>query len=209
MTAIILAGGKNTRMHGQDKAFLEIKGKAIARILIEKFRPLADDVIVVTNFPQKYANLDVKLVKDEYPGKGPLMGIYSGLKFSSSKYNFIVACDMPFVKPSLIRYFMDCADDYDVVIPKIDGKFHPLFGIYSRECIPVIQEMLKQDVLRISDMFPKVKTCFISRQDLEKFDKGLVSLININTAEDLIKAKEIQKNLPPHPSLSPLGRGLR
>ena len=195
VNAIILAGGKNTRMHGQDKAFLEIKGKAIARILIEKFRPLTDDVIVVTNSPQKYANLDIRLVKDEYLDKGPLMGIYSGLKYSSSKSNFIVACDMPFVKPSLIRYFMDCADDYDVVIPKIDGKFHPLFGIYSKECVSVVQEMLRQDVLKISDMFPKVKTCFLSRQELEKLDKGLVSLVNINTMEDLIKAKEIQEDL--------------
>ena len=102
---------------------------------------------------------------------------------------------MPFVKPSLIRYFMDCANDHDVVISKIDGKFHPLFGIYSKDCISVMQEMLKQDVLKISNMFPKVKTCFLSRQELEKFDKGLVSLVNINTAEDLIKAKEIQEDL--------------
>src|SRR3989338_5425121 len=194
VNAIILAGGKNTRMHGHDKAFLEIKGKAIAGILIEKFKPLTDDVIIVTNSPQKYANLDVRLVKDEYPDKGPLMGIYSGLKYSSSKYNFIVACDMPFIRISLVKHMIENINNYDVTVPKIDGKFHPLFGIYSRECIPVIQEMLKQDVLRISDMFPKVKTCFILRQDLEKFDKGLVSLININTAEDLIKAKEIQKN---------------
>ena len=195
MTAIILAGGKNTRMHGHDKAFLEIKGKAIAEILIERFRPLADNIIVVTNSPQKYANLDVKLVRDEYPNKGPLMGICSGLKSSSSKYNFIVACDMPFVKPYLIRYFMDCADGYDVVIPKIDDKFHPLFGIYSKECISVIQEMLKQDTLRISDMFSKLKTRFLPRQELEKFDKGLVSLVNINTMGDLIEAKELQEGL--------------
>jgi molybdopterin-guanine dinucleotide biosynthesis protein A len=182
-------------MQGKDKAFLEIKGKAIAGILIEKFRLLVDDVIVVTNSPQKYANLDVRLVKDEHPDKGPLMGIYSGLKDSLSKYNFIVACDMPFAKAPLIRYLMDSADDYDIVIPKIDGKFHPLFGIYSRECIPIMQEMLKQDALKISDMFPKVKSCFLSRQELEKFDKGLVSLVNINTMEDLVKAKEIQEDL--------------
>lgn len=195
MNAIILAGGKNTRMHGQDKAFLEIKGKTITEILIERFRPLADDVIVVTNSPQKYKNFNVKLVKDECLDKGPLMGIYSGLRFSSSEYNFIIACDMPFAKAPLIRYLMDSADGYDIVIPEIDGKFHPLFGIYSKECISIIQGMLEQDMLRISDMFPKVKTCFLSRQELEKFDKGLVSLININTAEDLIKAKEIQEDL--------------
>lgn len=185
VSAIILAGGKNTRMHGQDKAFLEINGKAIAGILIEKFRPLAEDVIVVTNSPQKYVNFDVRLVKDEYPDKGPLMGIYSGLKFSSSKYNFIVACDMPFIRTSLVKYMIENISNYDIIIPKIDNKFHPLFGIYSRECIPVIQEMLNQDILRISDMFTKLKSYFLSRQELERFDKRLISLVNINTRIDL------------------------
>ncbi len=193
--AIILAGGKNTRMRGRDKAFLEIKGKAIVEILIEKFRPLADDVIVVTNSPRKYKNLNVKLVKDECPDKGPLMGICSGLKASLSGYNFITACDTPFIKISLIRHMIESINNYDVIVPKIDGKFHPLFGIYSKKCIPVIQEMLKQDMLKISDMFPKLKTCFLSRQKLEKFDKNLVSLININTMEDLIKANQIQEDL--------------
>lgn len=82
MTAIIFAGGKNTRMCGQDKAFLEIKGKVLVEILIEKFRPLADDIIVVTNSSQQYKNLNVKLVKDECLDKGPLIGIRSGLKAS-------------------------------------------------------------------------------------------------------------------------------
>lgn len=195
MTAIILAGGKNTRMHGEDKAFLEIKGKALVGIIIEKFRLLADDVIVVTNSPQKYTNLNVRLVKDECPDKGPLMGICSGLKASLSKYNFIVACDMPFLKIPLIKHMIESINNYDVIVPKIDGKFHPLFGIYSRESIPVMQEMLKQDILRISDIFPKLKSCFLSRQELEKFDKGLISLININTIEDMIKAKKIQEDL--------------
>src|SRR3989338_905597 len=195
VNAIILAGGKNTRMEGEDKAFLEIKGRPVIAILVDRLKVLVNEIIIVTADPQKYSNFEVRLTRDEEPDKGPLMGIYSGLKASLSKYNFIVACDMPFVNSSLIRYFMDCADDYDVVIPKIDDKFHPLFGIYSRGCIPVMQEMLEKDILKISDIFPKLKTRFLLRQELEKFDKGLISLININTAEDLVKAKEIQEEL--------------
>jgi molybdopterin-guanine dinucleotide biosynthesis protein A len=195
LNAIILAGGKNTRMAGQDKAFLEIGGRPVIAALIDGLKALVNEIIIVTANPRKYTGFKASLVSDEIPDKGPLMGIYSGLKISSSKYNFIVACDMPFVKPSLIRYLIDCADGYDIIIPKIDGKFHPLFGIYSRGCIPVMQEMLKEDILKISVIFPKVKTHFLSRQELEKFDKGLVSLININTIEDMIKAKEIQEDL--------------
>ena len=195
VSAIILAGGKNTRMDGQDKAFLKIDGRPVIEILVDRLKDLVDEIIIVTNSPQKYKNFKVSLAADEKPDKGPLMGIYSGLKFSSSKYNFIVACDMPFVKIPLIRHMIESIDNYDVIVPKIDGKFHPLFGIYSKECAPVIEEMLNQDVLKISDIFPKLKACFLSRQELEKFDKGLVSLMNVNTMEDLAKTKEIQEDL--------------
>ena len=195
MTAIILAGGKNTRMQGQDKAFLEIKGKAITEILIEKFRPLASDIIVVTNSPRKYKNLNVKLVKDECPDKGPLMGICSGLKASSSGYNFITACDTPFIKESLIRFMMQNADGWDIMIPVAGDKFHPLCGVYSKNCISVMEETLEQGNLRIRDIFPRLKTRFISEKEIADFDKGFLSFMNINTMEDLIRAEEIQESL--------------
>jgi molybdenum cofactor guanylyltransferase len=189
MNAIILAGGKNTRMRGEDKAFLEIEGRPIIAILIDRLKALVKEIIIVTNSPQKYANFKVRLTMDEKPDKGPLMGIYSGLKSSSSKYNFIVACDMPFIKIPLIEHMIKSINNYDIIVPEIDGKFHPLFGIYSRECIPVIQEMLNQDVLRISGMFPKLKSHFLSRRELERFDKKLISLVNINTSIDLRMVK--------------------
>lgn len=192
MNAIILAGGKNTRMEGQDKAFLEIEGSPIVARLIEKLRPIVDEIIVVTNSSfKKYSHFEVKLVKDESPHKGPLMGIYSGLKVSSSDHNFVVAGDMPFLNEALVRHMIKNRDDYDVLIPKIDDKFHPLFGIYSKECIPVIEEMLGQNKLKVSDLFPKVKKKFLLRPEIERFDGPLLSLMNINTREDLARAREM------------------
>lgn len=183
-SAIILAGGRNTRMRGMDKAFLEIDGRPIIAGIVDKLRPLVNEVIVVTNSPCKYRDFNVKVVKDRMPRKGPLMGIYSGLKNSSSKYNFVVACDMPFLKKDLIRYLLDTKDGHDVIIPRIDKRFHPLFGIYSRRCIPIIEEMLRQDRLKISDIFPRLKTHFVVRREIEKFDKELLSLTNVNTKEE-------------------------
>lgn len=184
-SAIILAGGKNTRMRGTDKAFLEAEGKPIIVRLIEKLRPLVSELIVVTNSPEKYQGLEVKTVKDEYPGKGPLMGLYSGLKASRAECNFVVACDMPFINPSLIKYILDQRNDYDVVIPRVGERFHTLFGLYSKVCIPVIEEMLKKNELRLRCIFPKLNARFLSRQEIEKIDPGLLSLVNINTPEEL------------------------
>ena len=185
INAIILAGGKNSRMEGRDKAFLEIEGKPIVEHLINKFKTLVDEIIVVTNNPEKYSAYPVKLASDEKPGLGPLMGIYCGLKASSAGYNFVAACDMPFVNPGLVRYMIEQKDNYDVMVADVEGKLHPLLGIYSKNCIPVIEELLKQNILNVRSLFPKVKSRFIKKEELEKFDPELLSLVNINTREEL------------------------
>ena len=185
INAIILAGGKNSRMSGQDKAFLEIEGQPIIERLIGKLKLLVNKIIVVTNSPEKYSGFDCLLVKDDLPGLGPLMGIYSGLKFSSEMYNFICACDMPFLNPGLAKYMIEQRENYDVLVADVEGKLHPLFGIYSKNCIPVIEELLKQNILNVRSLFPKVKSRFIKKEELKKFDPELLSLVNINTREEL------------------------
>ncbi|OGX23616.1 MAG: hypothetical protein A3J51_06770 [Omnitrophica WOR_2 bacterium RIFCSPHIGHO2_02_FULL_45_21] len=208
LNAIILAGGRNTRMQGEDKAFIEIEGKPIVARIIEKLKTLLSPVqnycasskekeisngvrqiIVVTNSPEKYVSFKVKTIKDEHPGKGPLMGIYCGLKASSCKYNFVVACDMPFINTSLIKFIIDNRDNYDIVISRVSEKFHTLFGLYSKSCIPVMEEMLEKNELRIRSIFPKLNARFLSRQEIERIDPGLLSLVNINTPEELIGIK--------------------
>lgn len=191
VSAIILAGGRNTRMRGEDKAFLEVEGKPIIVRLIEKLKPLVSELIVVTNTSEKYQGLEVKTIKDEYPGKGPLMGLYSGLKASRAEYNFVVACDMPFINTSLIKFIIDNRDNYDIVISRVSEKFHTLFGLYSKSCIPVMEGMLRKNNLCLRSIFPKLNVRLLSKEDIEKFDPHLLSLVNINTAE------EIERFTPP------------
>jgi molybdopterin-guanine dinucleotide biosynthesis protein A len=192
IAGIILAGGKNTRMHGEDKAFIEIEGKTIVARIIEKLKPLVCRIIVVTNSPEKYVSFKVKAIKDEHPGKGPLMGIYCGLKASSSKYNFVTACDMPFINASLIKFIIDSRDNYDIVISRVSEKFHTLFGLYSKSCIPVMEEMLGKNELRLRSIFPKLNARFLSRQEIEKIDPSQLSLVNINTPEELTGIKRLR-----------------
>ena len=202
INAIILAGGKNIRMQGEDKAFLKIDGRPIIEILIETLKPLVNKIIVVTNSPEKYNNYKVTLVADEVLGKGPLMGLYSGLKASSAQYNFVIACDMPFLNEALVNYMIEKRDNYDALIPKIDDELHPLCGLYSKNRIPVIEEMLRKDSRQVRSVFPKINIRYLLKEELEKVDPKLVSLLNINTKDDF--SKVIQS---PHPALSPTVRG--
>lgn len=195
MNAIILAGGRASRMGSCDKAFLKIGRSAIIRRQLKILKEIFKEIIIVTNSPNKYRNVKgVSVITDTIPHQGPLGGIYSGLTASGSFYNFVVACDMPFINGELIKYMIKNKDGYDVIIPKIDKKLHPLFGIYSKDCIHIIEKMLKDDRLKISNMFSKVKTHFISKKVVGRFDKKILSLININTKEDLAKANFIYSN---------------
>lgn len=190
MTAVILAGGRASRMGFCDKAFLEIGGRSLIDRQLEVLRKLFKKIVIVTNSPDKYRRIKgVEVISDIIPHQGPLGGIYSGLKTSKDRYNFIFACDMPFLNESLIRYMMKKKNGYDVIIPKVEKRFHPLFGIYSKNCIPIIEEMLKRDMLKISGIFPEAKTHFISKKDLNRFDKGMFSLVNINTKNNLKTVK--------------------
>jgi len=191
--AIILAGGKASRMGGIDKAFLKISREKLIDRQLGLLRKLFKKIIIVTNSPRKYSHLkDVKIISDIIPNLGPLGGLYSGLTASSSFYNFVVACDMPFLNVALIKYLIDIKDNYDITIPKIDGKRHPLFGIYSKNCIPVIEKMLKQNRLNVSSIFTSVRSHFIVREEIEQFDADLASLVNINTKDDLEAVKEME-----------------
>ena len=85
-TAIILAGGKSSRM-GFDKQFLQIDDRRIMDDVIHNLEQEFDEIIIVTNKPEEYSNYKHKIVKDIIVGKGPLSGIHVGLKESSSNHN--------------------------------------------------------------------------------------------------------------------------
>jgi len=191
MTAIILAGGKSSRF-GSDKAFIKLKGIPLIKIQLKLLKNIFKKVIISANSPDKYKFKEVKVVKDVICGRGPLSGIHSGLIASDSFYNFVVACDMPFLNGALIKYIIDTKDNYDIIVPSVYGKFHPLFGIYTKNCIPVIEEMIARNNLNVSGIFPKVKSSFISRREIKKFDRNLLSLVNINTRNDLLRIKQIK-----------------
>lgn len=195
VTAVILAGGKSSRF-GSDKAFITIAGTPLIKRHLKLLRNIFSKIIIVTNQPHKYRFKNVKIVQDVIKDSGPLAGIYSGLLSSASFYNFIMACDMPFINKALIRYMIGHKDNYDVIIPKIGNKFHPLFGVYSKNCIPAIEEMLKDARLKVSNIFPRVNTHFILKKAIKKIDENLFSLVNINTKKDLTRVK---KRIPSSP----------
>jgi len=192
ISCIVLAGGEGKRL-GTDKAFLRIGGRALIEGVVEKMARIGDEVIIVTNFPQRYDHLEARLVGDVYPGKGSLGGIYSGLMAAHSHHSLVVACDMPFLNLRLLRYMILLSPGQDVVIPRVRGLTEPLHAIYSKECLQPIERVLASGGCRIIAFFPGVRVRYIEEQEIRLFDPQGLSFFNINTPDDLKRARSLAR----------------
>ena len=193
MTAIILSGGENSRMF-RDKAFLRVGQKTIIAREIEVLSALFPRVMIVTNTPDRYAHLGAELIPDEVVGKGPLGGIYSGLLASKDDHNFIVSCDLPFFSSDLISYMSRIVDGYDAVVPKFNGFVEPLHAVYSKRCIIPVKNQLDLNQLKIQSFFDKVRIRYIGKDDINRYDPEGTAFFNINTEDDLKKARLIAED---------------
>ena len=190
VSGIMLAGGQSSRL-GTDKSFVNVNGQSLIEQIVAKLARLSDDVIIVTNSPEKYDHLEARLVGDIYPGKGALGGIYSGLRAAASAYSLVVACDMPFLDLNLLRYMIILASGHDVVIPRIGGLPEPLHAIYSKSCLEPIDRLLARGGLKIIDFFSEVRVRYVEEDEVDIFDPQHLSFFNVNTPNDLEEVKKL------------------
>ncbi|MBA7708255.1 putative molybdenum cofactor guanylyltransferase [subsurface metagenome] len=188
MTSIVLAGGKSLRL-GREKALEEIGGRSLIERVIERLSLLGNEIIVVTSSSNQLPDLGVKRVIDSYPGKGNLVGIYSGLKEVASSHSLVVGCDMPFLNIDLLRYIMELSPGFDVVIPRVDEGVEPLHAVYSKNCLAPIEVYLREGRLKIFDLLPELKVRYVDNAEIERFDPRHLSFFNINSEADLERAR--------------------
>lgn len=190
MTAIVLAGGKSSRL-GRDKALEKIGGRYLIERVIDSLSQLGDDIIVVTAAPNQLSELHVEKVLDTYPRTGAKVGLCTGLNASLSFYSLAVACDMPFLNIDLLRHLIDSASGFDAVIPRIGDNIEPLHAVYSKNCIPVLEEHIRKGRMKISDLFDEINVRYVEADEIERYDPQRLSLFNINSEADLKRAKAI------------------
>ncbi|WP_017755255.1 molybdenum cofactor guanylyltransferase [Calidifontibacillus oryziterrae] len=191
-SGIILAGGQSSRM-GKNKALLDIDGKTNIERIKDRLQTVFPEVLLVANHIEQYEFLKIPIVQDVYPGKGPLAGIHSGLKASSHDINFFVACDMPFISAELARYFVSVSEGYDAVVPKINGKIHPLFSVFHKSVLPLIESRLIEDRLVIKNLLDDLNVRVLDEKDLtqDKFPHNLERVFyNMNYPSDYENVKK-------------------
>ncbi len=201
--AVILAGGKYKRM-GKNKALMNFRGKPLLNHVLDKVLVLDYETIVViskNDSQNKYYEVipsKVPVVKDEKEDKGPLLGIFTGLKHISSEYALVLPCDTPFINQEVIEYLFSIARGYDAVIPRWpNGYIEPLHAVYKvSSTIKAAENAIEQGKLFINDMIKQLNNVFfINTRTIRKFDQGLITFVNINSEEDFKKAKKIMTNM--------------
>ena len=177
-TLAILAGGKSSRMNYNNKALLKFKEKTFIEHIIhagENFK----EVIIVANDKEIYKRFNLRVVEDIYKGNGPLSGIHSALKNSTTEYVLCVACDMPLVSGELLDYLGSYNEDYDVLVPKYKDRLQPLCSIYSKSIVDKIEESLINNENKLQKIIMSLNYKVIEDLDNRKFEKE--DFLNVNT----------------------------
>ena len=193
MTSIILAGGKSSRL-GRSKVLQVIEGKSLIQWVVDHLAILSTEIVIATAHGEAIpcsSAVRIKTVADIYPGKGPLVGIYSGLRAASSSRAIVVGCDTPFLSASLLEYMTQICSTFDVVVPRMKNKLEPLCAVYSKNCSDPIQGLLEQDELRIRKLFSMVKVKYVEENEINNFDPEHLSFFNINSQDDLERARKL------------------
>jgi molybdopterin-guanine dinucleotide biosynthesis protein A len=180
---------------GEDKARLQLEGKALLERVLEVVGPLCQATVVVVAQGQDLGWLpafpNTRMVPDEHPYRGPLAGLYAGLKASASQYNLVVACDLPFLSGPLLEYLLAQARGYDAVVPMAQGRKQTLHAVYSRDCLEVAETLLGREGTGLKDLLEIVKTQYVTEEAAAVYDPTLRTFFNVNTPEDLAEAERL------------------
>jgi len=196
VTPVILAGGASSRM-GENKALMKIDETPIIQWMVCTLESVFEEPVhIITNHPEEYPFLEnVIFVKDviQVEGKNSLVGLYSGLLNIPTDYGFFLPCDMPFVNGEIIEYMTKNLDGEEIYIPYYDGHYQPLHGIYHKNCIEPIRELLEQGQYKLIAFHEQMNLKTISKEEIQQFDKNLESFININQRIEYEEAKKNQR----------------
>lgn len=186
--ALILMGGKNSRMNGNVKGLLKIKNSTFLEKIQETLNDFSSIYLSINDKfskeqKQNFENMGFKIIEDIYKEIGPLGGIYSSLLNCKEEYLFITACDMPFITKNSIEVLCNKVDKNTdgVVFYDKNNKLYPLGAIYSKNVLPIIEEMIEKKYYKLSYLIERSNFVKIN---IEKTDIPLKVLSNINTLQE-------------------------
>jgi molybdopterin-guanine dinucleotide biosynthesis protein A len=175
ITAIILAGGKSSRM-GTDKGVVDLHGRAMVSHVIAAVNSFTDRIIIIAN-NNNYTQFGYPVFTDLIKDKGPMGGIVTGLHYSDTEFNLLLSCDIPFVSAGLLQKLADYTRSTAIVIAETENGLEPLCGRYHKNCAAEFRSSINAEILSVRKA--------ISALNFETIKTDSTDLVNINTPAEL------------------------
>lgn len=186
---------------GEDKLYLHVGERTLFERSLAVLRSLFQNILVVIAQDSPPLQADVPVIRDLISDCGSLGGLYTGLRQAPTEHIFVVACDMPFLNPQAVRYVTALKDKADIVMAQRENGLQPMHALYSRRCLPVLEEMVRTHHLKIHDIVanPSLNVRLIKEAELRRIDPEGRSFLNVNTPSELEAARRLHaRSIDPH-----------
>lgn len=189
ITALILAGGRATRMGGIDKGLAQLAGKSMVEHVLERVSPQVDQVLLNANRNlAEYGALGPTVVEDSLEDfQGPLAGMLSGLQHCTTPLMITAPCDSPLPPLDYVaRMLTALENDNAELAVATDGKrLQPVFCLMRAELAPSMQAFLEAGDRKIDLWFSQHQMVRVSFEDQPQ------AFANINSPEELLSIEQL------------------
>ncbi len=183
ITALILAGGRGSRMGSVDKGLQLFNNKPMVAQVLERLAPQVDEIIINANRSlDAYAAFGHRVMADAIDGfAGPLAGLQVGMLHATHPLVVTAPCDSPFLPLDLVTRLRTALENShaDIAVAKTFDQAHPVFCLVKRELEPHLRAFLETGQRKIDKWYETLKVVEVSFDDVE------AAFININTREEL------------------------
>lgn len=188
VAAAIIAGGEARRLGGRIKALLTIDGQAVLDRQLAVLAPRCARIAISANDPAPFQDHGLPVLPDRHPGLGPLAGIAAALAWCPAPFLLVVAGDMPFLEPKIVDLLISRRSPAaDAVVPFLGGLPEPLFSLYRRSCLPVVEQRLAAGQRKVAGLIldAGLEIERVDERALRAVDPHLRCFTNLNSAADL------------------------
>lgn len=203
IAGIVLAGGRSTRMGGNEKALLGLGGRPMLARVVDRLAPQVAALAINANGdPARFSPFGLPVVADTVGGHaGPLAGLLAGLRWAAALPGVAalatVAADTPFLPADLVaRLAGASARGSAIVLARSAAGLHPVVGLWPLHIADDLQGWLADEanrkVRRFVDRHPSADLLFA---DLVAGDARVDPFFNVNTPDDLATAAAILETL--------------
>ncbi|MDR6996606.1 molybdopterin-guanine dinucleotide biosynthesis protein A [Aeromonas salmonicida] len=181
VSAVILAGGRATRMGGEDKGWVALAGRPLIDHVLERLRPQVDEVLINANRSQDRYQALATVISDDNPDYlGPLAGMQAGLAAARHDWVLFVPCDGPALPHDLMsRFRAALTPDTELVVAHDGDWLQPVVALLHKSLLPSLTHALAEGERKIDIWFARHRMAVVS------FAEQPDAFINLNSPAEL------------------------